>query len=182
MSNIKNIVESLTNEDVVTAQKLIKEELLRKLGNALEEKLVEFAPTVFNEGKKLDPVGKEDGDIDNDGDEDKTDSYLLKRRKAIAKNMKEDVEVDEEMEQISEAFKQELASLIEEIQEETGEELSEEEIAELANELLDVLSEDNEENEEDEEDEEEDESEEKGNIEEKSKRGHGTEGGTDTNY
>jgi hypothetical protein len=31
--------------------------------------------------KKLDPVGKEDGDIDNDGDEDETDSYLLNRRK-----------------------------------------------------------------------------------------------------
>jgi len=34
-------------------------------------------------GKKLDPVGKEDKDIDNDGDVDKTDKYLLKRRKAI---------------------------------------------------------------------------------------------------
>ena len=32
---------------------------------------------------KLDPVGKEDKDIDNDGDHDKTDKYLLKRRKAI---------------------------------------------------------------------------------------------------
>ena len=34
-------------------------------------------------GKKLDPVGQEDKDIDNDGDHDKTDKYLLKRRKAI---------------------------------------------------------------------------------------------------
>ena len=33
----------------------------------------------------LDPVGKEDGDIDNDGDKDKTDKYLLNRRKAIGK-------------------------------------------------------------------------------------------------
>jgi len=32
-------------------------------------------------GKGLDPVGKEDGDIDNDGDKDKTDEYLLNRRK-----------------------------------------------------------------------------------------------------
>ena len=37
--------------------------------------------------KKLDPVGKEDGDIDNDGDIDKTDKYLHKRRKAIGKAM-----------------------------------------------------------------------------------------------
>ena len=34
-------------------------------------------------GKKLDPVGKEDADVDNDGDVDKSDKYLLKRRRAI---------------------------------------------------------------------------------------------------
>ena len=39
--------------------------------------------------EKLDPVGKEDADINNDGKKDKTDKYLLKRRKAIAKNLKE---------------------------------------------------------------------------------------------
>lgn len=33
----------------------------------------------------LDPVGKEDSDIDNDGDSDKSDKYLLNRRKAIGK-------------------------------------------------------------------------------------------------
>ena len=32
---------------------------------------------------KLDPVGKEDGDINNDGKKDKTDKYLANRRKAI---------------------------------------------------------------------------------------------------
>ena len=36
-------------------------------------------------GKGLDPVGQEDKDIDNDGDHDKSDKYLLKRRKAIGK-------------------------------------------------------------------------------------------------
>ena len=40
---------------------------------------------VVNEFKKLDAVGKEDKDIDNDGDHDSTDKYLLKRRKAISK-------------------------------------------------------------------------------------------------
>jgi hypothetical protein len=33
--------------------------------------------------KKLDTVGKEDADIDNDGDSDESDSYLKKRRNAI---------------------------------------------------------------------------------------------------
>ena len=35
----------------------------------------------------LDPVGKEDSDVDNDGDTDSSDKYLLKRRKAIGKAM-----------------------------------------------------------------------------------------------
>ena len=34
-------------------------------------------------GKGLDPVGQEDGDVDNDGDKDKSDKYLMKRRNAI---------------------------------------------------------------------------------------------------
>ena len=37
---------------------------------------------------KLDAVGKEDGDIDNDGDKDDSDEYLANRRKAIAKAIK----------------------------------------------------------------------------------------------
>ena len=46
--------------------------------------------------KKLDPVGKEDGDVDNDGDKDSSDSYLMKRRAAIKKAMKkEEVEQEE---------------------------------------------------------------------------------------
>ena len=36
----------------------------------------------------LDAVGSEDGDIDNDGDQDKTDDYLLNRRKTVAKAIK----------------------------------------------------------------------------------------------
>ena len=51
-------------------------------------------------GKKLDPVGKEDADIDNDGDVDDSDSYLKKRREAIGKAMKkEEVEVEAELDE-----------------------------------------------------------------------------------
>lgn len=35
--------------------------------------------------KKMDPVGKEDQDINNDGEVDSSDKYLAKRRKAIGK-------------------------------------------------------------------------------------------------
>lgn len=38
--------------------------------------------------EKLDPVGKEDADIDNDGDTDNSDEYLRKRREKIAKAIK----------------------------------------------------------------------------------------------
>ena len=59
--------------------------------------LKSFAETYWSmQEKKLDPVGKEDGDVDNDGDKDSSDSYLMKRRKAIAKAMKkEEVEKEE---------------------------------------------------------------------------------------
>ena len=42
------------------------------------------------EEKKLDPVGKADADIDNDGDTDSSDEYLHKRRAAIKKAMKDE--------------------------------------------------------------------------------------------
>ena len=38
--------------------------------------------------EKLDAVGKEDGDIDNDGDEDASDDYLKNRRDAVSKAIK----------------------------------------------------------------------------------------------
>jgi hypothetical protein len=38
--------------------------------------------------KKLDPVGKADADIDNDGDTDKSDAYLHNRRKAVSAAIK----------------------------------------------------------------------------------------------
>ena len=52
-----------------------------------EGSLEEAISQAINE-KKLDPVGKEDGDIDNDGDKDDSDRYLAKRRKAITKAIK----------------------------------------------------------------------------------------------
>lgn len=58
----------------------------------------------IEEKRKLDPVDskelkgkhseREDGDIDNDGDEDESDEYLHKRRKAVKKNMDEEVQTD----------------------------------------------------------------------------------------
>jgi len=52
--------------------------------------------------EKLDPVGKEDGDIDNDGDKDSSDKYLAKKRKAITKAV--DKEKTEELEEAASVF------------------------------------------------------------------------------
>jgi hypothetical protein len=55
--------------------------------------------------KKLDPVGKEDSDIDNDGDSDKSDKYLSARRGKVSKilaakkKMKEEAELRKEIEE-----------------------------------------------------------------------------------
>jgi archaellum component FlaC len=47
--------------------------------------------------EELDPVGKEDDDINNDGKVNKTDKYLSKRRKAISANIKEGDDHEVEM-------------------------------------------------------------------------------------
>lgn len=47
-----------------------------------------------DEEENLDSPGEEDGDVDNDGDSDQSDAFLMKKRKAIKKAMaKEGVEL-----------------------------------------------------------------------------------------
>ena len=79
--------------------KLRKEELgeqivdkyLNTKQGSLEESVLEIWKEAANiTEKKLDPVGKEDDDVDNDGDVDSSDKYLAKRRKAISKAMKKE--------------------------------------------------------------------------------------------
>lgn len=69
---------------------------------SLSKSLIEATRGVM-EGKKLDPVGKETADIDNDGDVDKSDKYLHNRRKTIATSMKN--EEVEEIDELSDAKK-----------------------------------------------------------------------------
>ena len=49
-------------------------------------------------GEKMDPVGKEDKDIDNDGDHDKSDKYLAARRKKVSKVISANKKMKEEAE------------------------------------------------------------------------------------
>jgi len=65
----------------------------RQANNEKARKELAKGPQMKNphfEEKQLDPVGKEDGDVNNDGKKDSTDSYLMKRRKAIGKAMKKE--------------------------------------------------------------------------------------------
>jgi hypothetical protein len=61
--------------------------------------------------KKLDPVGKADADIDNDGDTDKTDEYLHNRRKAVSAAIKGKT-TKEEVEELDELSKKTLGSYV----------------------------------------------------------------------
>jgi len=56
--------------------------------NALYEDMGNILNRYYDIEEAMDPVGKEDGDIDNDGDKDDSDDYLAKRRKAISKAIK----------------------------------------------------------------------------------------------
>jgi len=66
-------IDPKNQEDVQEAKKMSSKEKMAK--------------GLYNEKKKMDPVGDEDGDVDNDGDMDDSDNYLMKRRKAIKKAM-----------------------------------------------------------------------------------------------
>ena len=58
--------------------------------------LDKFKKYLKEEEGKLDPVGKEDADIDNDGDVDASDKYLKNRRKTVTKAVKnEEKDLDE---------------------------------------------------------------------------------------
>ena len=80
--------EKKEKETLVKGMKKAKGDFKKRYGKDAEAVMYATA-TKRAMGEKLDPVGKEDADINNDGKQDKTDKYLLKRRKAIASNLKE---------------------------------------------------------------------------------------------
>ena len=66
-----------------------KEKEVKKFKKAFDlEEIQEIVNTI--DEQKLDPVGKEDADINNDGKVDKTDDYLKNRREKVSKAMKKE--------------------------------------------------------------------------------------------
>jgi len=82
MKEVKNstrLFEKAAKELSTLQQRL--ESVFEDLGNKLGK--------YYNINEAMDAPGKEDADIDNDGDEDESDEYLAKKRAAIDKAMNE---------------------------------------------------------------------------------------------
>jgi hypothetical protein len=133
-NDLKQAIELMINEEIVKAKQLIENNLYAKLGKALEEKLMEFAPTVFNEEKEEDEEDEEKEEKDESEDEGEDDDAE-----------EEDSESDEEDEEddskeMNEEFENQLVEslygLIAEIEQETGRQLTKEEIEIVTNEFI----------------------------------------------
>ena len=97
---IEDMKKTKAHKDMVAAARKKLEEAKKKpmVKISVPEKKLGYKVTDIGPGGKehnvktygaykeaLDPVGQEDADIDNDGDTDKSDKYLHKRRKAVGK-------------------------------------------------------------------------------------------------
>ena len=91
------VTDKKTNNSYVRMATRSKISELRANPNVASVEMTEYGTPTKSEKYKgsstakvkqgLDPVGKEDGDVNNDGKKDSTDKYLMKRRKAIGKAM-----------------------------------------------------------------------------------------------
>ena len=126
MSNAKNIIKNLMEDNLVDTKKLIKQTLIQRIGVMLESKIEEVAPSMISERKTSDPAPQS---------KEKKENEILKKKRAVtdfAKKDKKDTKLDEDYE----LFVDEVQEIVEEIEEETGEELSDEEIKTLGEQYL----------------------------------------------
>ena len=84
----KNMTEEGMHRDAKTGEVVDKAEVGKTYYPNMPKKKTSVALRKEKMKEGLDPVGKEDGDVNNDGKKDSTDSYLMKRRKAIGKAIK----------------------------------------------------------------------------------------------
>ena len=100
MSDTKKLIQSIVDGNLVQAKEEAFSLLYTEAESQLASKKANMAAELFDEGKKapvtdkeddgegLDPVGKGDSDVDNDGDSDESDEYLKNRRKKVSKAVK----------------------------------------------------------------------------------------------
>jgi len=87
-SLVKRYGKGATAERVAKGRAIkIAQKIAEKKMEPSKDRLKEMvkAALMGTMNEKMDPVGHEDADIDNDGDTDKTDKYLANRRAAISK-------------------------------------------------------------------------------------------------
>jgi hypothetical protein len=82
-------------EDIVQAMERSQAHKILKYVMRMREIPLEGEPMAGDEAynrqdEKMDPVGKEDDDVDNDGDSDETDDYLKNRREKVSKAIKKE--------------------------------------------------------------------------------------------
>lgn len=148
MEKLTEAVINLINEDVVRGKKIIENELYVRLGQMLEEKLLDYAPGIFSEGSKPDFL-----DLDGDGNRKEPMRSAAKSKKK-KKKMEESFSPEEDL--ITEDYEvllEEVQQIVEEIEAETGEELSESEIEEIADLVLESYESDPDEDEDQDDDE-----------------------------
>jgi len=85
---VKRDVKEITNSAKLFEKTALEAAGLQNRLESLYEDLGNKLGRYYDTSEALDPVGKEDGDIDNDGDEDKSDKYLANRRKTVSKAIK----------------------------------------------------------------------------------------------
>ena len=99
--NFKDVSNKFKNALDVMPEKYFNKKgvlaLIKKLKEKNPEAAMAYTMDAFGwmKGMKesMDTVGKEDGDIDNDGDEDSSDEYLAKKRNAISKAIKNETKL-----------------------------------------------------------------------------------------
>jgi len=102
------LLDILTERDLsAKEEKIVK--ALKKTGKFKKNDPALYA-IAASKAEGLDPVGKEDDDINNDGKVDKTDKYLANRRKAVAANLNE---MDHEVAMAQSSLKSIIRSAIE---------------------------------------------------------------------
>jgi hypothetical protein len=79
-----------------------------KLGDAAKAAMKALGKTIYVMEAKLDPVGQEDDDIDNDGDVDDSDKFLHKRRKAIKAAINKKPRMKEEVKNFSQPITEKM--------------------------------------------------------------------------
>lgn len=143
MSNIKTIIENIKSEDLVTAKTLIKEELLKRVGNMLEEQIEVIAPSMISEkseeteekSQKKKPFSWKKKESEKSEKKKTDESYEAEEVATPNNNFTDDEDTDIDFEE----FVDEIQEIVQEIENETGEELTEEEIQQLGQEYLDIL-------------------------------------------